>query len=188
MLDVMDGLAARMLDATSEIGKELDSMADLVSFGVAPAYLYYLLAPMDGWIAIVPAAIYVVAGALRLAIFNTKPSAIYFSGLPIPAAAFFMIGIFLGHHYENQEILTILANPIVYSAICIFLSVMMLSKVKMFSMKKINQGLKANKVQLLILIVFIALLFINKYLAIPLTVIIYILLSIIHSKFSDSYH
>ena len=56
LLDAIDGIAARVLNAQSAIGKELDSMADLITFGVAPASLYYVLAPDDSWIFALPGA------------------------------------------------------------------------------------------------------------------------------------
>lgn len=187
MLDAMDGMAARALNAQSEIGKELDSLADLVSFGIAPAYLYYLLTPVNHWIGYVPACVLVASSALRLAIFNTKPSAPYFSGLPTPATAFFLVGVFLGYHYENREVLALLNNPTVYFATAAFLSAMMLSNVRMFSLKKINKGLRANKIQLFMLILAIVLAVFFRNLAIPLSVLAYIAISVLHSKFSDAY-
>jgi len=89
VFDCLDGRVARMTGTTSEFGKELDSLCDLVSFGVAPAMLAYLwaLTPYGryGWLA---AFLYVATTALRLARFNSQPSAGYdFVGLPCPAAA-----------------------------------------------------------------------------------------------------
>jgi CDP-diacylglycerol---serine O-phosphatidyltransferase len=91
LLDVLDGRIARMTGTTSEFGGELDSLADVVSFGVAPALLAYAWGfatlPRVGWLV---AFLFVVCGALRLARFNVQKSSIdgrYFVGLPIPAAA-----------------------------------------------------------------------------------------------------
>lgn len=98
ILDVMDGLAARMLNATSPFGAEFDSMADLVSFGVAPAVLMlntvmYLndlsRYSIEFWILATSVSIFVLAGALRLARYNLtsdKPMKGWFSGIPITAA------------------------------------------------------------------------------------------------------
>ncbi len=90
--DGLDGKLARMLNATSEFGIQLDSLADLVSFGVAPAILVYkwALAPYGrlGWMAAF--LFFVACGALRLARFNVQTKVIdprFFIGLPIPAAA-----------------------------------------------------------------------------------------------------
>lgn len=92
ILDGLDGRIARMAHATSSLGMQLDSLADVVSFGVAPGFLVYTWALSDlgrlGWAV---AFIFTSCGALRLARFNvlatTKGDARYFVGLPIPAAA-----------------------------------------------------------------------------------------------------
>jgi len=100
--DGLDGRVARYLNASSEFGKELDSLCDLVSFGVAPAILAYafLLKDLPGIIGYMIAAFFATCGALRLARFNVNSSAVkgYFMGLPIPAAGcvlatFIMLGI-----------------------------------------------------------------------------------------------
>jgi CDP-diacylglycerol--serine O-phosphatidyltransferase len=98
LLDVLDGLAARLLKATSNFGAEFDSMADLVAFGVAPAMLV-LHAGMElggvefdtgaFWVLVVSAGVFVLAGAMRLARFNLatdKPRTGWFAGIPITVA------------------------------------------------------------------------------------------------------
>jgi CDP-diacylglycerol--serine O-phosphatidyltransferase len=91
VLDMLDGRIARLTGTSSEFGGELDSLADVISFGVAPALLAFQWAfrpiPRMGWLA---AFFFVVCGALRLARFNVQRHAVdtrYFVGLPIPAAA-----------------------------------------------------------------------------------------------------
>ena len=182
--DVMDGLAARALNAQSEIGKELDSLADLVSFGIAPAYLYYLLSPMDTWVGFIPPCILVASSALRLAIFNTKPSSDSFSGLPTPVTALFLIGIFLAHSDGNADIVNLLHNSIIYFGIPFFFAAMMLSKIKMFSFKKINKGISQNKVQLIFLLCVGAFALVDVKLAFSLCALNYIFLSILSNRFS----
>jgi CDP-diacylglycerol--serine O-phosphatidyltransferase len=98
LLDVMDGLSARLLKATSNFGAEFDSMADLVAFGVAPAVLILNTGLQLGgieydtgqfWVLLVAVAIFVLAGAMRLARFNLisdQPSTGWFAGVPITAA------------------------------------------------------------------------------------------------------
>lgn len=181
--DVMDGLAARVLNAQSEIGKELDSLADLVSFGIAPAYLYYLLSPLDTWAGYIPPCILVASSALRLAIFNTKPSSDSFSGLPTPATAIFLIGIFLAYDAGNEEIMNLLKNPIIYFVIAFFFAAMMLSKIRMFSFKKVSKGIAQNKVQIVFLLCIVAFAFVDVNLAFSLSVLNYIFLSILENRF-----
>jgi CDP-diacylglycerol--serine O-phosphatidyltransferase len=91
VLDLLDGRIARMTGTTSEFGGELDSLADVISFGVAPALLAFCwgfaIVPRVGWLA---AFLFVMCGALRLARFNVQRHVVdgrYFVGLPIPAAA-----------------------------------------------------------------------------------------------------
>src|SRR5690606_2507156 len=88
LLDGLDGRVARMLNTQSEFGKELDSLSDVISFGVAPAVIMYVSAlkftGVEGWIV---TAIFPICGALRLARFNVNPGEPgYFIGLPITAA------------------------------------------------------------------------------------------------------
>lgn len=87
--DGTDGRAARYFGVSSDFGKELDSLCDLVSFGVAPAFMAYTFFLRDiGWIGSAIAIFFAVCGALRLARFNVNTSVVkgYFMGLPIPAA------------------------------------------------------------------------------------------------------
>ncbi len=88
--DGLDGRVARYLNASSEFGKELDSLCDLVSFGVAPAIMAYvfLLKELPGFYGYMIAAFFTTCGALRLARFNVNTGIVkgYFMGLPIPAA------------------------------------------------------------------------------------------------------
>jgi CDP-diacylglycerol--serine O-phosphatidyltransferase len=98
LLDVLDGLAARLLKATSDFGAEFDSMADLVSFGVAPAMLVLHTGMEIGgveydtgafWVLVVSVGVFVLAGAMRLARFNLatdKPRTGWFLGIPITVA------------------------------------------------------------------------------------------------------
>ncbi len=104
ILDVLDGQLAARLDAISDIGKELDSLADVVTFGVAPTILIYHLLLMVGVeqiIAILISLIFVLAGAFRLARFNTIPSnrGAYFQGMPIPMASALLISASFWQHW-----------------------------------------------------------------------------------------
>jgi CDP-diacylglycerol--serine O-phosphatidyltransferase len=107
ILDGLDGYAARLTRSTSQFGVEFDSLADVVSFGVAPAVLVYFWALVPwgtwGWLA---ACTYVVCGALRLSRFNvqsTGPAKGHFVGLPIPAAAEMIASIVLMYYFLGGE-------------------------------------------------------------------------------------
>ena len=181
VFDVLDGFAARKLQAQSELGRELDSLADLTSFGVAPAYLYFLLGPVQGWPAMIPPLAIVIASAVRLAKFNLLPPSPYFTGLPTPATAMFLIGLFLGIEYDSQIIKTIFSNVYAYWAIAFFFAFMMVSTVRMFSLKGLNKDMRQNKLQLVLLIVFIILLLVDNKLAAPVIILLYIILSLAQS-------
>lgn len=104
ILDVLDGQLAARLNAISAIGKELDSLADVVTFGVAPTILVYhllLIVGVDKNVAILTSLAFVVAGAFRLARFNTMPSDrnAYFKGMPIPMASVLLITASFWQHW-----------------------------------------------------------------------------------------
>lgn len=179
--DALDGASARALNAQSELGKELDSLSDLVSFGMAPAYLYYQLAPRESIWYMLPILILILASALRLAKFNLLAPSKYFTGMPTPATAFFIVGVLIAHQYDSRLITQLFNNSFIYCGIPIFLGLMMLSPLRMFSLKGINNGIAENKVQALILIFFISTLAVDFKTAIPATVLLYILLSVLHT-------
>ncbi|HDR7849780.1 TPA: CDP-diacylglycerol--serine O-phosphatidyltransferase [Bacillus toyonensis] len=107
VLDFLDGKIARKLKVNSEFGVELDSLADIVSFGVAPALLFHTIAT-PSILTSLSFILFPTMGALRLAKFSVKPTIGYFNGLPIPAAGLSLagMGLFL---YSNAWITLILA-------------------------------------------------------------------------------
>ena len=179
--DMMDGMTARMFNAQSELGKELDSLPDMVSFGIAPAYLYFLLSPFNSMVSYFIPCFFIVASALRLAKFNIIPSSKNFLGLPTPATAFFLLGLYYSYHFDNPFVVGILENKWTYTFIPIFFSVMMLSNLRMFSMKGVDKRIWRHKYQFMQLLIFGSLLFIDYKLAIPVSVLTYILLSIMQN-------
>lgn len=163
IFDFLDGFSARLLKAYSAIGKELDSLADLVSFGVAPAIILYellitslptpgALFPSEG---ITPAGIAIllpfvlmpVGAALRLAKFNTdETQATSFKGVPTPANALAVTGIVLAAHYSGSPILTtLIKSPVSLALISIILSVLMVTRIPLFSLKTGNLAFKGNE-------------------------------------------
>ncbi|WP_139365031.1 CDP-diacylglycerol--serine O-phosphatidyltransferase [Litchfieldia alkalitelluris] len=131
MLDSMDGRLARLLNAQSEIGKELDSLADVVTFGVAPSVLvYFTTFSNHGLVGLLVAGMFPLFGAFRLARFNvtSKNSMHYFTGIPITAAG---------------GILTLVAMlepwvpSIVITSTFVALSFLMVSKIKIPSFKDV---------------------------------------------------
>ncbi|MBS4210300.1 CDP-diacylglycerol--serine O-phosphatidyltransferase [Bacillus sp. FJAT-50079] len=106
-LDLLDGRIARKLKVNSEFGVEIDSLADIVSFGVAPALLFHSIAP-PSLLTSLAFFLFPTMGALRLAKFSVKPTIGYFQGLPIPAAGLPLAGMAF-FSYSNAWITLILA-------------------------------------------------------------------------------
>lgn len=124
ILDAMDGRLARRLDATSTFGKELDSLADLVSFGVAPAILAYAFKiKVLGIPGLIICIIFALCGAVRLARFNVLNISEYFIGVPITAAGSLVALLVL--------VGTRISIPvIIYPAVIVVLAVLMVSNIK----------------------------------------------------------
>ncbi|RUL57079.1 MULTISPECIES: CDP-diacylglycerol--serine O-phosphatidyltransferase [Lysinibacillus] len=125
-LDRYDGKVARKFNLESELGKQLDSMGDIISFGVAPALLMYeIIMTHLGMAGTLLTILYIASGAFRLARFNITESTGYFVGLPITAA-----GTFLTFTY----FFTTIVNPITYLFLFPLLSILMISN---FKLKKV---------------------------------------------------
>jgi len=132
VLDGLDGRLARMLNAQSDFGKELDSLSDIVTFGVAPALIMYVvLLENMGWAGILLTGLFPICGALRLARFNsaTRGNTGYFVGLPITAAGGVLATLALYHN----------AFPPVYLVLIMLgLSYLMVSNIKYPNFKKVG--------------------------------------------------
>jgi CDP-diacylglycerol---serine O-phosphatidyltransferase len=194
IFDFMDGFSARLLKAYSPLGKELDSLADVVSFGVAPALIiYYQLTGavlpagqnsfdqniMMNMLLVFVAAIMPVCGALRLAIFNLDSTqATSFKGLPIPANALAVISIVLAGHYSDSALInTFTATPFLLILFTIILSLLMVSGIPLFSLKVKNLKLKGNEGRYILIILVIAILVIFGWAGITLIIPLYIIAS-----------
>ena len=138
VLDLLDGRIARLTNTASEFGGELDSLADVISFGVAPAVLAYTWGfssmPRVGWLA---AFLFVVCGALRLARFNVQRHVVdgrYFVGLPIPAAAA-QVAAWVNLMPER---LTARPHAAVALSLTVVLAFLMVSTLRYHSFKKLD--------------------------------------------------
>ena len=145
VFDMLDGKIARVTHTTSRFGIEFDSLADVISFGLAPGILMYLwaLQPLGrmGWLA---AFLFTACGALRLARFNTQTGTIsseYFNGLPIPAAAGITAVTVLLH---DQIGLLAAPNTTVMLVMLYVLSFLMVSTVKYYSFKNVGLFRRMN--------------------------------------------
>lgn len=190
VIDFLDGFVARLLKTSSELGKQLDSLADVVSFGVAPGlivlqFLRYAYAQQPNGIdistlALLPAFIIPCAGAYRLARFNIDTNQSYgFKGVPIPAAGMLIASFPLIFWYNNQPWITdLLMNKWFWYAIIITISYLMVSTLPMMAMKFKEKGIKANWPKLLLVITAIITAILFQWLAIPIVFLIYISLSL----------
>jgi CDP-diacylglycerol--serine O-phosphatidyltransferase len=197
VFDFMDGFSARLLKAYSSIGKELDSLADMVSFGLAPAAIVFTLleytlfgknqpiqdinANWSQWVVLFTSFAIPIAGAFRLAKFNTDDrQSEQFLGMPIPANAIFFAS--LGLIFElgtNRSILTIILNKHLLLASIFICSFLMVSELPMFSMKFKNLNLKENAIRFFFLGTTVLMLIFLQIYALPLIIIWYVLLSVI---------
>lgn len=191
LFDYLDGMLARALKVSSPLGKELDSLADVVSFGVVPgAMLYQLLA---GPPAISPAFahsfvetaalsafVLTVFSALRLAKFNLDTrQANYFIGLSTPACTVLVLGLALTAHHDRFGLAPILHSPnFLYPAIGL-LSWLLVSEIPMFGMKIKRFDWPSNFINLAFLGLFATLVFFFKELALSIVIVCYIILSLI---------
>ena len=195
VFDFFDGFSARMLKAYSAIGKELDSLADVVSFGVAPAIIIYnfltagspeasfKIAGAD--IMILVAALMPVCAALRLAVFNLDESqTTSFKGLATPANAIAVISLVIaGHYSESEFILSITGNKLIISILTITLSLLMVSRLELFSLKISDLRLKGNEGRYLMLVLIAVSFAILGMSAAALIIPIYIVSSLVSGLF-----
>ena len=177
--DFLDGLSARLLHAYSDMGKELDSLSDLISFGLAPGLMVYallndyLLLPYGNLEYLAYIALLIpVAGGIRLAKFNVDDrQTTSFIGLPIPANALFWIGVCFADTRDW--------HPVIILALIVLFSYLMVSNLPMFSLKASNLSWSNNKLRYILVITFLGLVFWLGLTGLAGAIIAYILLSLI---------
>ena len=191
VVDFLDGFVARALNICSEMGKQLDSLADLVSFGVAPGILLYQFLRMgfikdsDGIevsiLYLIPAFIFTCAGAYRLARFNLDTSQAFgFKGVPIPAAGLVVASLPLIYWYGSSDfIYNLILNKWFLYILIILLSWLMVSKLPIMAMKFKDYSIKNNMPKIILVVITILSAVILKWLAVPIIFIAYIILSLV---------
>ena len=164
LFDVFDGLMARLANATSDFGIELDSISDMVSFGVAPGFLIYSWSLHElGFVGIIVSALPPLCGAVRLARFNVNarlhPRPDFFVGLPIPAQAI-ILGAFFLTFRDSLELFTFLENG-VNSALIPFIVVISFLMVSTLPFDKIprfdRKTIKEQKGKFVLFLVYLLL-------------------------------
>jgi CDP-diacylglycerol---serine O-phosphatidyltransferase len=190
VVDFLDGFVARLFKASSEMGKQLDSLADVVSFGVAPGLILYQFLRLAyaqqengldvniGWL--LPAFIVPCAAAWRLAKFNIDASQQYgFKGMPTPAAGLLIASLPLIFFFGNQSAISgLLANTWVLYAIIAIVSYLMVSNIPLLALKFKDFSLKGNLPKIILLLGAVLGAVLLKWLAVPVVFILYIIVSL----------
>lgn len=205
--DFLDGLAARLLNVKSELGVQLDSLADMVTSGVVPGIVMFQLLNMahfGGWNSplfseasdimvwsaskVIPLSfigfLITLASAYRLAKFNIDENQVSsFIGLPTPANTLFILSLPLILLYQNNEVLNdLILNPWFLIIVTLLSAYLLNSNIRLFALKFQGISFKENGVKYLFLIGSLVLLLTLKFLAIPVIIILYIIVSLITEK------
>lgn len=183
VFDFLDGFAARLLKVSSPIGKELDSLADMVSFGVLPAIIMFkMLQEANHSFEYLPylGLIIAVFSALRLAKFNIDTRQTdQFIGLPTPANALFIAGLpFFNDLLVQYQLPSLTANSWMLSSITVLFSFLLVSELKLIALKFKNFGFKENASKYLLIVIAILGTLIFGVGAIPPIILFYIALSL----------
>jgi CDP-diacylglycerol--serine O-phosphatidyltransferase len=176
LFDFADGFAARLLNVQGELGKQLDSLADVVSFGVLPGFiLFRLMNEAHGGEWAYLAMLVPAFSALRLAKFNIDPrQSDSFIGVPTPANALLISALpFAGAHFPALLGLPVLAT------VAVVMSLLLVAELPLLALKFKGWNWQQYKFQYILLLAGLVLLFTFKFAAIPLIILIYIGLSII---------
>jgi CDP-diacylglycerol--serine O-phosphatidyltransferase len=174
--DFLDGFAARFLKVSSELGGQLDSLSDLISFGVAPAMVlfYFFNAELEqNWsyvFFIIP-----ILAAYRLAKFNVESQSLhFFKGLATPAMALFCFSIPM---IQNETVSNVFYHKFFITTLVVFLSLLMISSLKLFSLKPDFSDKLLTRIQLIFLTFCIILIIAFGYFGITLSIVWYIVFS-----------
>ncbi len=191
VVDFLDGFVARLFNATSEMGKQLDSLADVVSFGVAPAMIIYQFLRLSfaqeeggldvSFLWLLPAFVLPCAAAWRLARFNLDKSQSYsFKGMPVPAVGLFVASLPLIYWNVNEAwVFSLLLNKWFLYAMVFVLSFLMVSTLPLMAMKFKDYSVKNNLPRYLLIIIAVLSVVLLKWLAVPVIVMVYVLLSLL---------
>ncbi len=195
VFDFLDGFVARMLKAYSETGKHLDSLADMVSFGVLPAVFIYTLfknlflnQPVEAgkfytqlqWVVLASVLLVPAFSAIRLARFNSEEDqGSFFYGLPTPAHALFWTGIF----WQIMQSGSLFGSPLnlfFMWAIMLIMAFHMILPIPMYSLKFEHFRIRGNLIRYFLLLVSVVILIIVGWGGLPLVILFYIMLSLLN--------
>ena len=186
VLDFMDGMLARLLKAYSEIGKQLDSLADMVSFGVVPGVvMFHLIATSLAGESSFLGMETTIFSALRLAKFNIDTrQTTSFIGMPTPACSIFVSSLPLILANDSFGVTDIILNPYLLGGLTLLLSYLLVAEIPLFALKFKNLSWKDNSVRFIFVMMAVALIALFQFVAIPFVIALYILLSILKPSYS----
>lgn len=194
-LDFFDGFFARLFKVSGPLGLQLDSLADMVTSGLVPGFVMFKMMQSssiymsEGWLQYFPYLGFIITlgSCFRLAKFNIDTRQTdSFIGLPTPANALFILSLPLVlEHYSGESlmVLEILTEKWVLLLISLFSAYILNAEIPLFSLKIKKFNFKDNALQVIFLVSSVLFLVFLDYLAIPLVIIFYVLLSIINNKF-----
>lgn len=184
VFDFLDGFTARLLNAQSDFGKQMDSFSDLVTFGIAPAFIMLNLIKISSDNKFLPfiALLIIAFSAIRLAIFNITNQKDTFTGLPTPAFALLIASIPLSWKFSENllhiNIYTITTNLYLLISITIVFSFLLVSKIKLLALKFKNFKFSDNKIRFVFLILSLILIVMFFVSAIPFIIVLYVIMSV----------
>ncbi|MGE5521697.1 MAG: CDP-alcohol phosphatidyltransferase family protein [Candidatus Dadabacteria bacterium] len=190
IIDFLDGFLARLLNAPSDLGKQLDSLSDVVSFGVAPGIILYQLlrlgyatseGGLDIWfVALLPAFLFTCAAAWRLAKFNiSHDQTNSFLGVPTPAAALVVASfpLIIWNEYFNLQ--SYFINVWLLYAVIVILSYLMISRHRFMALKFKDYSLQTNRLKYILVAIGLVSVIFLKWAAVPVIFIAYVALSLL---------
>jgi len=200
VFDFLDGFAARLLKSYSDVGKELDSLADVVSFGVAPGLLAVQMLRLhlfndpfgyptqwQEWAIIATPLLLPVCAALRLAKFNIdNRQHLSFIGLPTPASAYLIAGLVIIAMSLPEPFNRLYSSPWTINTIAIIVSYLNISEIPMFSFKFTSFGFKTNQLRYIFLAIAVFGAIFLHFMVIAPLIVLYIIASVIQSRFSKN--
>jgi CDP-diacylglycerol---serine O-phosphatidyltransferase len=193
IVDFLDGFLARLMKASSEMGKQLDSLSDCVTFGVAPTMIMYQLLRMSYlkeetafdtsiWL-LLPAILIACGAAWRLAKFNIDTrQTISFRGVPTPITGFMVAALPLIVWYNSWDLAEFVLNRWVLYGITILISYLMVSDLPIMSLKFKDYSFKGNQPKIILAVVAVILAVVFQWAAIPLIYLTYVALSLLLRK------
>jgi CDP-diacylglycerol--serine O-phosphatidyltransferase len=190
VVDFLDGFVARLLKATSPMGKQLDSLSDVVSFGVAPGLIIYQLlrisyareeGGLDTSLALLlPALLIPCASAWRLAKFNIDEGQQYsFKGLPTPAAGLLVASLPLIIWFPSINVTELIINKWTLYLVTVLISFLMVSNLPLMALKFKSFSVKTNLPKYLLVIIGIVAVVLLKWLAVPVLLVAYVIVSLL---------